>query len=593
MQVAEKTEQTTRARSIIEVAGQMKRPSTGLFVMTMILLTLGFFLIYPVALILIQSFNTAPDILAGNPVWGFGNWATAFQEPRALPALGNSFLIWALTLVLSMPIGVLVAWILARTRIPFSHDFEFMFWLSFMIPGITTTFAWIGLLDPFSGFINVLLRALPLVNGPIFDIYSIPGIVWVHLMGNGIALKVMLLTPAFRNMDAAMEEAARVGGASSIRTMLKVTIPVMVSPIIMVFALQLLRIFQSFETELLLGQPWGFQVYSTLIYEFVRQEDPPMYAHATVLGSATLLIVALIIPLQRWILQRRRYTTITGSFRPGLTDLGPWQPVATAFVTLLVLLLIVFPAVSLLMGTFMTRAGVFVMTPVFSLVHWQSVMTDSLFIKALGTTLIIATTAAILSPLLFSVIAYILVRTRWPGRTLLDAMIWGSGALPGMLTSLGLLLVFLGTPGLNMLFGTIWALLIVVILQGNTTGVNISKGVIVQVGNDIEEAARVSGAGWVRTYFRIWLPILMPTLVLLGTINFVLAAGATSSIILVAGWDTMTLSLLALEYAMIGEREVAAIVSLILMAVTAGIAVVMRGLGVRIGVGRSAQGGTH
>ena len=147
-------------------------------------------------------------------------------------------------------------------------------------------------------------------------------------------------------------------------------------------------------------------------------------------------------------------------------------------------------------------------------------LTDPVFIKALRTTLTLATTAALLSPLIFSVLAYILVRTRLPGRGVLDLMIWSAGAIPGILAGLGLLWVFIGTPGLNFLFGTIWALIIVVILQGKTTGVNIMKGVLVQVGADMEEAARVSGAGWIRTYFRIWLPLLMPTLILLGGDEF-------------------------------------------------------------------------
>ena len=93
-------------------------------------------------------------------------------------------------------------------------------------------------------------------------------------MANGISIKVMLLTPAFRNMDSAMEEAARVGGATNFRTMLRVTLPLMVSPMALVFALQLLRIFQSFETEFLLGQPFGFYVFSTKIFDLVRQPVP-------------------------------------------------------------------------------------------------------------------------------------------------------------------------------------------------------------------------------------------------------------------------------------------------------------------------------
>ena len=267
----------------------------------------------------------------------------------------------------------------------------------------------------------------------------------------------------------------------------------MISPMILVLALQLLRVFQSFETEYLLGVPFGFYVYSTKIFALIR--DPiPNYGEATVLASITLLMIALIIPLQRWILERRRYTTITGSFRPGLIDLGRWNTIAFGLMTLLLVLLTVGPLIVLVLGSFMTRIGYFVLG--FTLDHWKFVLSDPVFIKALRTTLLLGTTAAIVSPLLFSVIAYILVRTRLPGRGMLDLMVWCAGAIPGILAGLGLLWLFLGTPVLNFLFGTIWALIIVVILQGKTTGVNVMKGVFVQVGSDMEEAARVSGAGW-------------------------------------------------------------------------------------------------
>jgi iron(III) transport system permease protein len=367
--------------------------------------------------------------------------------------------------------------------------------------------------------------------------------------------------------------------------MFRVTLPLMMSPMALVFALQLLRIFQSFETEFLLGGPIDFYVYSTKIFGLVRS-DMPDYGGATVLASLTLLIIAVIIPMQRWIIQRKRYTTITGSFKPGLLDLGVWRmPIFITTMTLLFLLTIG-PVLVLFMGSFMTRMGYFQINDVWTTVHWANVLTDDLFRRAFVTTVLLATTSALISPILFSLIAYILVRTKLPGRWALDLIIWGSGAIPGILSSLGLLWLFLGTPFLSWMFGTIYALLLVVIIQGNTTGTNIMKGVFVQVGNDMEEAARVAGAGWVRTYFKIWIPLLMPSLILLGTLNFVVAAGTTSSIILIASRETRTLSLLALEYASpgIGLREEASIVGLFIMALTVGLASLARAFGLRLGV---------
>jgi iron(III) transport system permease protein len=574
----------------LSIARSLPAPRLGAahFIMAAVVLSLGYFLIWPVILLLINSFNAASDWFVEPRRWGLDHWVNAFHRPGLLKSLVNSVLIWSLSVAISFPIGVAIAWILARTKIPCSHTLEFLFWVSYMVPSLPTTIAWITLLDPDIGMINVALKnLLGLEQGP-FDIFSVPGIVWANLMGHGICIKVMLLTPAFRNMDATLEEAARVGGAGNLRTLFKVTLPLMVAPMIMVFALQLLRVFQSFETEYLLGLPFGFYVYSTKIYALVR--DPvPNYGEATVLASLTLLMIALIIPLQRWILERRRYTTITGSFRPGLIDLGKWNYVLFGLIAMLLALLTVGPLAILVLGSFMQRIGYFVLG--FTLDHWRLVLTDPVFIKALRTTVVLAGSAAILSPLLFSILAYILVRTRLPGRGVLDLIIWSAGAIPGILAGLGLLWLFIGTPLLSFLFGTIWALIIVVMLQGKTTGVNIMKGVFVQVGADMEEAARVSGAGWIRTYFRIWLPLLMPTLILLAVMNFVSAAGATSSIILLASRDTMTLSLMALELSTtaVSNREAASIISIFIIALTVSGALLVRYFGLRFGVRHDMQ----
>jgi iron(III) transport system permease protein len=558
-------------------------PTAGHFIMAAVLLVLGYFLVWPVLLLLINSFNAASDWFVEPRVWGLRHWQNAFVRPGLLKSLGNSLLIWSLTVSFSLPIGVAIAWLLARTRVPFSHTLEFMFWIAYMVPTLPTTIAWISLLDPDLGLINVALKKLGIFADAPFNIFSVPGVVWANLMGHGIAIKVMLLTPAFRNMDATLEEAARVGGAGNLRTLFRVTLPLMLPPMMLVFALQLLRIFQSFETEYLLGLPFGFYVYSTKIFTLIRN-PVPNYGEATVLASITLLLIALIIPVQRWILERRRYTTITGSYRPGLIDLGAGNYIAFAAIAALLVLLTIGPLCILVLGSFMTRIGYFTLG--FTLDHWKFVLTDPVFTKALRTTVVLGATAAIVSPLLFSVVAYILVRTRLPGRAALDLMVWSAGAIPGILAGLGLLWLFIGTPGLNVLFGTIWALIIVVVLQGKTTGVNVLKGVFVQVGADMEEAARVSGAGWLRTYFRIWLPLLTPTLVLVAVMNFVSAAGATSSIILLASRDTMTLSLMALELSSmaVSNREAASIVSIFIIAMTMAGAIVIRGLGARIGL---------
>ena len=570
---------------VARLAHRLTRPRV--FIMAIVLIAMGFYLIFPVFLLLVISFNTAYDVFFGPVQWGLANWRVAFTQPGILSALGNTFMVWGLTMGISMPSAVLISWVLARTRIPQSNGIEFMFWIAYMIPSLATTFGWITLMDPDLGMLNTLLLQLPFVDQAPFNIYSVPGIVWVHLMGNGIALKVMLLTPAFRNMDASFEEAAKVGGATNVMTMVRVTLPLMVVPITLVFALQLMKMFTSFETELLLGTHFNFFVYSTYIFNLVRM-DPPAYGQATVLASLTMLGIALIIPFQRWVLQRKRYTTISAGFRPGLIDLGRWKYAILAALSVLIFILTLAPMASLIMGSFMFKAGYFGLVNDFTTLHWESVLTHRVFLKAATVTMALGIMAAIASPLLFSLLAYIIVRTNWRGRGALDWIIWVSGAIPGILGGLGLLVLFLWTPGLTFLFGTIWALLIVVIISGNTTGTNIMKTTLIQIGQDMEDAARISGAGWIRTYYRIWIPLVMRTLVLLATMNFAHAVGTTSSIILLTSRDTMTLSILALEYQLAGGAlESASIVAIILMFLTMGIAITLRALGLRMAVQHS------
>lgn len=565
------------------------RLGTGHFIMAVLILFFGFYIIYPIILIFIESFNIA-GVIVGTYEFGVEHWRQAFSEPETFESLRNTMVVFAAYTTISFPLAVLISWILARTPIRYSRGLEFMFWVSFMLPGLTTTIGWSLLLDPFFGFFNVWLKELPFISGPVFNIYSVEGIVFAHLMGNAMSQKVMLLTPAFRNMNATLEEAGRVSGAGKIRTMMRVTLPVMVPPMVVVFLLNLVRMFNTFEIEQILGTPIGFFVYSTQIYDYVREMEPAEYGPATALASLTLVIIFMIIPLQRWLLTRRQYTTVSGDYKPGLVHLGALQPFAFVFVVTIVALLTIVPVLTLLGGSFMTRAGFFQAIPTYTLDHWQIVLADPIFFRALKTTVILAITTAIISPLLFSLVAYILVRRSWPGKLVLDSIFWGSAGIPGILSGLGLLWVISATPGLNWLYGTIWILIIVVILQGKLTSIQMFKSVFLQMGEDMEEAARIAGAGWWYTYFKIWLPLIAPTLVLMGVLNFVIAAGSTGSVILLASRETVTLSLLALEYMTTSTgsaREVAGIISLFIVAMTAGLALIARWVGFQAGVKNS------
>ncbi len=558
-----------------------RRIDAGLIPIALLLGTLVFLVLYPVVLILFNSFNVSP--LGSPPQLGLNEWREAFANPGIFQSIVNTFKVAFTRQAISFPLAIFLAWLLARTDIPLRGWLEFMFWLSFFMPTLSVTIGWIILLDPQAGMVNQLLTLLPFVERGPFNIYSFWGIVWTHLMANTIAVKVMLLAPAFRRMDAALEEASRMSGGTTMGTMLKVTVPIMTPTLVVVFVLAIIRSLESFEIELLLGPPIGFWVYSTKILELVRVE-PPLYGQAAALGSIVLLSLLILIPVQRWLSTRRQFTTLTGQFKSALIDLGRWKYPAFTFVSLVTFLLAVVPFVTTLVGSFMVRFGFFDLPTVWTLEHWKLTLGDTLFLGSLANTLWMALGAAFLATALFPNIAYFSVRTSLPGRATLDFISWLPWAIPGMLLGLGLLWVFLGTPILRPLYGTIFILILATVINSMTLGTQIIKGGLLQIGKDLEDASRMVGGSWGATYVRIILPLMMPTLILVGVMNFISATRDVTTIVLLATAETKTLALLTLDFVSEGLRESAAVMAVVIALLTSGVALIARLVGLQVGL---------
>src|SRR5689334_20265899 len=559
----------------------LPRLDGGTALMAVLIAAMGFYVLYPLALIVINSFNTAT--IAEPPVYGLKAWKEAFSEPGIWRSLWNSVKIGIVLQVVALPLGIFISWLLARTNILWGNALEFGFWISFFLPGLATTFGWMLLLDPSTGLINSWLRQLPLLGGLNFDIYSFSGIIWVHLVSHGISTKVMLLTPAFRRMDASMEEASRMSGAGPLTTLVRITVPAMTPVIIVVFLLSVIRIFSSFEIELLLGVPWSFYVYSTKIVDLARQE-PPLVNQAAALGSVILIFLVAFIPIQRRLITRRQFTTVTGQFKPKIIDLGAWRYPATALVALMVFILDVVPLLSVLGGSFMTRFGFFNLPKTWTLEYWKMALNDPRILQGLQNTLIVAVSAGVVGALAFSLIGYMLVRTKLKGRSVLDTICWLPSAIPGVLSGLGLLWMFLGTPVFRPFYGTLFLLVIAQMLGGITLATQILKSNFIQLGKELEESSRMSGAGFWRTYFRIVFPLMAQTMVLVAVIKFMFAAQHNSAIILLATSETRTLSLLALDQVAAGYREVASITIILVTLLTLGVAIVARSFGLKVGI---------
>jgi len=559
---------------------RVPRIETQAVLCTVVLGIVAFCVVFPVLLVVLQSFQVAPP---GQPAkYGLDGWRAAFDEPGLRGALLNTLKVTFVRQLLSLPLAVLIAWLLARTDLPGRRWLEFAFWAAFFLPSFTVTLSWILLLDPEYGLINTSLARL--VGTAPFNIYSFWGIVWVHVLTGSLTVKVILLTPAFRHMNASFEEASRVAGASTLRTALRITVPVMAPVILSVLLLGTMVSLQTFEVEQVLGLPFRFFVFSTMIYDLLVTRVP-RYDAATALAVVILAAMLPLVLAQQWLTRGRRYTTLTGQFQNQPHRLGRWRAPALALVLALVSIVLGVPVVFALLGTFMKLFGFFHIADPWTLNNWKTVLTDELFLRSLHNTVVLAVGTAVAAVVVHSLIAYIAVRTRYAGRRALDFISWLPFTVPGIILGLALLWLFLGVEMLKPLYGTTTLLIVAGVIAGMPLGVQIIKSGLLQLGSELEEASRIAGASWWATYRRIVLRLMAPTLMAVAMITFVGAARNIGNFALLTTSANRPLSILQIDYIAQRKFEEAVVVACIIMFISLAGALLARLLGLRSGLG--------
>ena len=536
-------------------------------------------LAYPLAILFIRSFAINPP---GEPTaWGLEGWIAAYND-RAVPiAIGNTLLLAVLRITITTALAIFFAWVVTRTDTPLKGVIEMSLWLGFFLPLLPMTMGWILLLDPQYGLINqFLMKTFRLSSAP-FDIFSYWGIVWSHLAFS-TSVRFLLMTPAFKSMDAALEEAARVSGSSNAGVLLRITVPVLAPALLASTVLGFIKSLESFEIELVLGIPAGIYVLPTKIYDLIHWE-PPLYNRATALSGIFLLAIFALIWLQYALLHGRQYTTITGRgyvVRP--LSIGRWRWATFGVSLLFIFVMILLPLVTLLMGTFMEFFGHFDMEKPWTTRHWMQAFSDSVFLRSLMNTLILGIGASIVGVILYVLLSYYIVRTRFAGRKTVDILSWLPWGLPGILISLALLWATLGSGGLvKVLYGTIYLLVAAIIIKEMPLGTQILKAGIMQVSNELEEASMVSGAPWPRGFCRILLPLLRPTLIAVALIVFISAVRDIPTVIFLSTYQSRTLSLLMLDYIAEANMERAAVLGVFIVGLIFAFLLIGRLLGMK------------
>ena len=490
-----------------------------LVVVSAVLLILWLVLV-PLATLIIFSFRL------GNP-WDPGgftldHYASAYSTPQTYSMFFNTALLAVFSTAISVGLATVFAFLTERTDMPFRNVAWGLILVPMAIPGLLFAVSWTFLLSPRIGLFNVWMRdvlglfGMESSSGPL-NIYSLWGMVMLEGL-RGVTTTFLIMVGAFRAMDPSLEEAARVAGASGRRTFFGIFLPLLTPAVLGATMYSFMTHLESLEIPLIIGLPARIHVFPTYIYFTTQRYTPPEFGLSAALGASFLLVSILLVYGYRYAMrQEGRFVTITGKgYRPRLMPLGRWRYVAFAAFLVYFALTIAAPSFVLLWSSllpvYMTPS--WELLPDLSLQHYRDILTDSDVWDATRNTIVVALGAATLTMLLSLVVAWVIIRKRFPGRTLLDAVTFLPHALPGVIIAIAFMFLYLQPPfdGLG-LYGTVWIIVLGLTVSYIAFGGRTMGGALAQVHVELEEASHVSGAKWLTLMRRIVLPLVLPAFI--------------------------------------------------------------------------------
>lgn len=441
-----------------------------------------------------------------NSRFTWDNVAGILTDPVYLQVVGNTLLMALCVTVIACLIGVTLAWAVARINLPAKRFFEFFIPMPLFLSPFAGALAWLILGSKNAGFLNYWFKQIFHTESGFMNILSFPGLVFVMVLFH-IPYAYLYTIAPLKNMDGSLEEASRVGGAGSFRTMVRVTFPVVLpgvlSAAIMVFVLSA----EMFTVPALLGAGAKFPTMPTFIYQ-ETQFSPPKWGSAAAAGMVLLLIMIVGILLQnRATRMSNRFVTVTGKgVRPAILRLGPWRWVVAVVPSLFLLCAVFLPMVTLIFATFLKFVTPRLTSKSFTLGNWSNLGNDPVFLRGLGNTAFVALVGSVIATALAFFLVYAWKRLKAPLARTSEAVAMLPVAVPGIVLGVGALWAAVQTP----LYGTVWLLIAAYTARYLANPVRIFSSTLVQVDKSLDEASRVGGAGLFRTLGRVSAPLLTP-----------------------------------------------------------------------------------
>ena len=497
---------------------------------------IAFLVLYPLSILLVESFK-----IAGTGGWGISNYLEFFKDTYYLKTFGNTLVLSTLVLLTTTLFGIPLSYILARYRQRGKTVFTALILLPIVLPAYAGVFAFIIFFGRF-GTVNLLLTDMGLIKEPINFIYGLHGLVFVQSL-HMLPFIVLSLSAGFTNIDPCFEEAAEVEGASGFWRFLTVTLPLCTPTYLAGAVIVFLWPFTDWLTPLILGQVDFLPsvAYINIAYHFTDMHRKYMGIVAVVVSSIVCITLFL---LARWWVERKKYTGLSkGTTAEGrVIEPSPLVKVGSYVYMIFIALLVLLIPIVLGLAAFSRRWVLEPFPTYWTLENFRLILTESpgLIMNSFKFSLI-----ALLFGIAFGLpAAYLIVRTRMPGRDALDFVITLMLAFPGIAVGVSYLLGFWKTTPVPL--ADYWIIMALALFARRLPYfLRMAHASYLQLDISLEEASEVSGAGKIRTFFNISLPLLLKG-VLVGVVMFFIMAFqeiSTAIFLYKGGWETLPIGI--------------------------------------------------
>lgn len=521
-------------------------------------------------------------LVALTPAGGGGGWTIANFVALLTDATFLSPLLY--TLAIAVSVGVIcvvvaapMAWLVARTDMPFAPAVRLLAMASLVTPPFLGAIAWELLAAPNSGLLNQLWRHLS--GAPpdvaLLDIYSLAGVIFV-IACYTFPYVFILVANALQRIPAELEDASAMLGADRWATARRVTIPLALPALLAGLLVAFLQALNLFGSPAILAIPAGFHTMTTRIWSLFQFPPKPELAAAASLPL--LLLTIVLLRAQTAVIGRRSYAVLGGKYgAPRKVALGGLRWPALALCLAVLMCPVFLPYAALINAAFTRIASRLMLGDNVTLANFHFTFVElSSTAPALWNTLLLAVASATCCTLLALIIAYVTARRAVAGHRVLGFLATAPLAIPGIVLGVGLFLAYtqpwLRIWGVDIppvvLYGTLWILLIAYVTIELPAAYQQLGSAFHAVHVELEEASRILGATRLRALRDVTAPLLLSGVVATWCFVFVAAIRELSAAVILFTSETKVVSVLIFDLKESGDLGAIAVLGLVMMLVT-------------------------